>query len=112
MAQVPSLRRIAEQLRPGQHPPLEEVRLEMCDLFVGHEDVDAEIEHARFVLALFCLGAANEGPAADVTRDEPAPRRLGIGACDGCNGDAQVIGQVAMRRQTRTGPERSLLYVL
>ena len=44
--------------------------------------------------------------------NQPAPRRLGVGARDGGDGDAEVIRQVAVRRQVRAGAQRALLHVL
>ena len=85
------------------------MHLEVGDLLVRHQDVDAEIKQA--VVGFLRLSSADERPAADVTRRQSATRRLGVGARHRGDGDAQVIGQVAMRRQARTRPKRALLHV-
>ncbi len=46
-------------------------------------------------------GRTHERPAADLTRDQPAPRRFGVRAADGADRHPQPIGEVPMRRQLR-----------
>ena len=58
------------------------------------------------------FGAADEGAAADVARRQAAARRLGVGARDGGDGHAEVIGQVAVRRESRPRPQRAILHIL
>ena len=62
--------------------------------------------------ALLGLVAADERAAADVAGGQPAARRLGVGAGDRGHRDAEVVGQVAMRRQPGAGAQRALLHVL
>ena len=101
MAQVARRADVAEQLRPRQHAPLEQARLEDRDLLVRHQDVDAEVDRAVCRCASSGSCAADERAAADVAGGQAAPRRFRVGARDGGDRDAKVVGQVAMRRQLR-----------
>ena len=106
-------RRVAKQLRPRQCAPLEEMRGERCDLFVRHQEVDAEVEDAvlagRIVVRLL---TADERAATDVAIDQAASRRFGVGTGDRRHRDPEVVGQITMRRQFRPCAQRAVLHVL
>jgi hypothetical protein len=49
------------------------------------------------------------GSAPDFAADQPALAQQLIGAADGADGGADVIGEVALRRQFRTGIDDALV---
>ena len=49
--------------------------------------------------------------AADMALDQPAALRLGIGAGDGADGDAQPIGQIAMGGQALAGLQLPVAHI-
>lgn len=86
--------------------------LEERHLLVRHQHVDAQIERSAVGGILGLIGAADEGAAADVSRDEAAACGFLIGARHRRHRHAEMVGQVAMRRQPGAGAQRALLHVL
>ena len=102
MPEMARRRHVPQQLRPRQYPALEQPRLQHRHLLVRHQDVDTEIERA-LVAGVLGFGAADERASTDLAGDEAPASRLGVGARDRRHPDAEVTGQIAMRRQPRAG---------
>jgi hypothetical protein len=112
MAQVAAGGHVAEELRPRQHAPRKEMLLENGHLLVRHEDVHAQIDRAAAGIVIGLRGAADERAAPDVAGNQPAARRFGVGACDGRDRDAKPIGEIPVRRQSRSGAQGTFLHVV
>src|SRR3954471_3258540 len=103
---------VPQDLVPWEYPTLEQTALQPGDLLIGHQDVDAQVQHPGVVTQIFWLAAADECAASDMARGQSPARRLGVSARNRGHGDAEVVGQVAVRRQLRTGSERPILHTL